>query len=225
MPLFDTFALNIDSAPRAHVDHICSQVWRAYANGELTEDEAQSLAELARDRQRPKPPKPKVAPPRRAPRSPDRQRSLERRRRLSAAGMMPPGLAMQFTVGERAVLYVVATEVKRRGQCDLYIDQLAAFAGVGRSTCRNALRQAKRLGLIQIDERRLSRRYNDANRITIISREWCAWLAHGRTAPDPWQKETVKNVKRTQQPYFQYAPRSCGKPSAPESNTATADTG
>jgi len=93
---------------------------------------------------------------------------------------MPPGLAAQFTVGERAVLYVVATEVKQRGQCDLYIDQIAAFAGVGRSTARNALRMAKRLGLIQVDERRLSHRYNDANKVTIVSREWRAWLAHGK---------------------------------------------
>ena len=94
------------------------------------------------------------------------------------------------------MLYVIALEVKRRGQCDLYTDQIAAFAGVGRSTCRNALRQAKRLGLIAVEERRLSRRYNDANRVTIISREWLVWLAHG-------QKETVKNVKPTQQPDYQ----------------------
>ena len=198
MPLFDTFALDIERAPREHLDVLCSNFWRAYANGELSDDEAQSLAELARDRQRPKPP-PKPLPPRQArrpPHSPDRQRSLERRRRLSAAGMMPPGLAAQFTVGERAVLYVIALEVKRRGQCDLYIDQIAAFAGVCRTTARNAQRTAKRLGLIQIDERRLSRRYNDANRVTIISREWLVWLAHG-------QKETVKNVKPTQQPDYQ----------------------
>jgi hypothetical protein len=110
--------------------------------------------------------------------------------------MMPPALAAQFTVGERAVLYVVAQEVKRRGRCDLYTDQIAAFAGVCRTTARNALRIAKRLGLIQIDERRLSRRYNDANRITILSREWHAWLAHGR-------RETVKNVKSTRQPDYQ----------------------
>jgi hypothetical protein len=198
MPLFDTLAWDIEHTPLEHLDSICSRLWRAFANGELDEDQAQSLAELARDRQRPKPP-PKPLPPRqprRAPRSPDRQRSLQRRRRLSAAGMMPPGLAAQFTVGERAVLYVIAQQVKLRGQCDLYIDQIAAFAGVGRTTARNAQRTAKRLGLIRIDERRLSRRYNDANRITIISQEWLAWLAHGR-------KETIKNVKPTRQPDYQ----------------------
>ena len=197
MPLFDTFAWDIDHAPREHLDHVCSGFWRAYQRGELTEDEAQSLAELARERQRPKPPKRRhVTPLRRPPRSPDRQRSLERRRRLSAAGMMPPGLAAQFTVGERAVLYVVACEIKRRGQCDLYIDQIAAFAGVGRTTARNALRLAKRSGLIEVDERRLSHRYNDANKVTIVSREWLVWLAHGRG-------ETVKNVKPTRQPDYQ----------------------
>jgi hypothetical protein len=223
MPLFDMFAWDIERAPLEHLDPICSRFWRAYANGELTDDEAQSLAELARDRQRPPPPKP--LPPRqarRAPRSPDRQRSLERRRRLSAAGMMPPGLAAQFTVGERAALYVIAQEVKRRGQCDLYIDQIAAFAGVCRTTARNALRIAKRLGLIQIDERRLSRRYNDANRVTIVSREWCAWLAHG-------QKQSVKNTKPTQQPYFRYEPpnrkSSSQQAAKPQPNTNRVDTG
>jgi hypothetical protein len=54
MPLFDTFALDIDRAPLEHLDPIYSTFWRAYQRGELTDDEAQSLAELARDRQRPK---------------------------------------------------------------------------------------------------------------------------------------------------------------------------
>jgi hypothetical protein len=220
MPLFDMFAWDIEHTPPEHLDHVCSLIWRAWEAGNLSEDEAQSLAELAHDRQRPKPP-PKPLPPRqarRAPHSPDRQRSLERRRRLSAAGMMPPGLAAAFTVGERAALYVVATEVKRRGQCDLYTDQIAAFAGVGRTTCRNALRIAKRLGLIQIDERRLSARYNDANRITIISREWRVWLAYGR-------KETVKNVKPTYQPVFQHASAKPSLAAKPQPNTTGVDTG
>jgi hypothetical protein len=191
----DSLALEIDSAHPKHLDYLARQLWQAHAAGQLDDAAAQGLAEALRARQRgPMPsiraggnnaPAGKCELRRRPPRSPDRQRSMERRRRLSAAGLMPPALALKFTVGERAVLYVVATEVRRRKQCDLYIDQLAAFAGVGRTTCRNALRQAKRLGLIQIDERRLSARYNDANRITIIDRAWLAWLAHGR-------KETVK---------------------------------
>jgi hypothetical protein len=223
MPLFDTFALDIERAPLEHLDPICSLIWRAWEAGNLSEDEAQSLAELAHGRQRPKP-KPPIKPlaPRRAPRSPARQRSLERRRRLSAAGMMPPGLAAQFTVGERAALYVIAQEVKRRGQCDLYNAQGAAFAGVGCSTYRNALREAQRLGLIKIDPRPIGRRYNDANKVTIVSREWLAWLAHART-------EGVKKPAPTYQPVFQHRPRlwkTSPKPAAnPAPNTRRVETG
>jgi hypothetical protein len=219
MPLLDELTWDIENAPLEHLDPVYSRLWQAHASGDLSDDEAQALAELARDRQRPKPPKLLVRPRplRRAPRSPDRQRSLERRRRLSAAGMMPPGLAARFTVGERAALYVVATEVKRRGQCDLYIDQIAAFAGVGRSTTRNALRTAKRLGLIEVDQRRLSARYNDANKVTIISREWRMWLTYG-------QKETVKNAKPAYQPKFPEQvrdPRQAVKPPSDTSRVAS----
>jgi hypothetical protein len=192
-PVFDTLALDIERLPRKHLDYLCRQVWAAYAAGELTDDEAQTLDEMARDRRRPQrsapPPRPK-----RPPRSPDRQRSLERRRRLSAAGMMPPGLALKFTVGERAVLYVIATEVSRRGRCDLYVDQLAAFAGVSRSTAKNAIRVARKLGVIEVELWKQAPDWNGPNRITIKSKEWLVWLAHGR------QKMTVKNLTTTLKP-------------------------
>ena len=120
----------------------------------------------------------------RLPRSPDRQRSLERRRRLSAAGLMPPGLALRFTVGERAVLYVIATEIRRRGQCDLYVDQIAAFSGTSRSTTKNAIREARRLKLIDVQAWKQAPDWNGPNRITIISGEWLSWLEHGRERND-----------------------------------------
>jgi hypothetical protein len=186
--LFDTFALEIDRAPYKHLDYICRQFWAAHAARKLTDGEAQSLAELARDRQRARPPSffrpPSPPVPRRRPRSPDRQRSLERRRRLSAAGMMPPGLALKFTVGERAVLYVIATEVQRRGRCDLYLDKIAAFAGVGRSTAKNAIREAKRLRLLTVEPWKQAPDWNGPNRIRIVDQAWLAWLAHGPKGND-----------------------------------------
>jgi hypothetical protein len=216
MSFADSLALEIDRAHVKHLDYLARQLWAAHANGTLDDATAQGLAETLRERQRVggQRPGPQDAPAaisvnraaglqRRPPRSPDRQRSLERRRRLSAAGMMPPGIALKFTVGERAALYVVATEVKRRGQCDLYVDQIAAFAGVGRSTCKNALRMAKRLGLITVDERRIGYRYNDANRVRIVSKEWLAWLAHG-------QKETVNFLTRTTNQDFKRSAFSAG---------------
>jgi hypothetical protein len=194
--VFDTLALDIERMSRKHLDELCRGIWAALADGKLSEDEAQSLDEMARDRRRPPPQAIPVPPPRPKPRprSPDRQRSLERRRRLSAAGMMPPALACRFTVGERAALYVVATEASRRGRCDLYVDQIAAFAGVSRSTAKNAIRVAKRLGMIKVEPWKMVADWNGPSRIRIVDKAWLAWLAQGR------QKMTVKNLTTTLKP-------------------------
>jgi len=53
-------------------------------------------------------------------------------------------MRQEFTEGERAVLCVVGTEVKRHGICDWPIDKIAAIAGVGRTTVQNALHTARR---------------------------------------------------------------------------------
>jgi hypothetical protein len=207
--LFDTLALDIERLPRKHLDELCRRVWAALADGMLTEDEAQTLDEMARDRRRP-PPQAIPAPPPRPkprPRSPDRQRSLERRRRLSAAGMLPPVLACRFTLGERAVLYVIATEVSRRGRCDLYVDQIAAFAGVSRSTAKNAIREARKLGVIEVEPWKQAPDWNGPSRIRIVDKAWLTWLAHAAkkmtvknltTTPKPVERETVRQDKNLQ---------------------------
>jgi hypothetical protein len=51
---------------------------------------------------------------------------------------------------------------------------------VGRSTAKNALRMAKRLGLLEIEEWKQAPDWNGPNRIRIISPEWMTWLSHGR---------------------------------------------
>ena len=109
-------------------------------------------------------------------RSPDRQRSLERRRRLAASGPMPPQLACQFTTGQLSVLRIVSDEVRRKGRCTLYVDEIAARAGVSHRHAQAALRWAEELRLLRIVERRLTGTRNDTNVVTIISAEWLAWL-------------------------------------------------
>jgi DNA-binding transcriptional MocR family regulator len=89
---------------------------------------------------------------------------------------MPGTLAARFTVGETAVLAVIAQEVARHGACHLFIEQLAALAGVTRSTVKRALKEAHGLGFIRIEERRLTAWRNDANVVTIIDPAWSAWL-------------------------------------------------
>ena len=89
---------------------------------------------------------------------------------------MPPALACRFTLAEQAVLAVVAAEVARHGRCTLVIDHIAALAGVSRATVKRALREAQRLSLVRIEERRLSAWRNAPNVVTIVSSEWSAWL-------------------------------------------------
>jgi DNA invertase Pin-like site-specific DNA recombinase len=60
--------------------------------------------------------------------SPDRLASRDRRRRLAYSGPLPQALACQFTVGQLAVLRVVADEVRLRGLCVLPLGAIAARA-------------------------------------------------------------------------------------------------
>jgi hypothetical protein len=87
-------------------------------------------------------------------RSPDKQASIDRRRRLAAAGPLPPAWASRFTTGELAALKIIGSEVRQHGVCALYIDAIAARAGVCRTTAQNALREARALGLVVVKERR-----------------------------------------------------------------------
>ena len=74
------------------------------------------------------------------------------------------------------MLAVVAAEVLRHSACTLTIGHIAALAGVSETTVRNALRAARGLGLVMIEERRVSAWRNAPNVVTITSREWSAWL-------------------------------------------------
>jgi hypothetical protein len=89
---------------------------------------------------------------------------------------MPPALAARFTVGELAVLRIVADEVRARGLCDRTLPELAARAGVCRTTAQNAIRQAAREGLLTVQRRPRPGRKNLANVLRVVSREWVTWI-------------------------------------------------
>jgi hypothetical protein len=74
---------------------------------------------------------------------------------------------------------VVAVEVVKRNTCTLAIGAIAALAGVSETTVRRALRQARLLALVTIQERRLSRFRNETNVVSIISGSWSSWLRLG----------------------------------------------
>jgi hypothetical protein len=167
----------LQSAPAAF-PALVQQLWAAFAAGQVTETEAEELSALV---MRPAPALVDPAGPGRAPRArvarPLPPEDVERRRRWAAAGRMPPALALRFTPGETAALAVVSAQVAKHGAHTLPHAATARIAGVSRSTVRNALREAKRLGLVHVRERRLSRFRSDTNVVRIVSPEWNAWNA------------------------------------------------
>lgn len=183
----------IDGAiSRAELDAISRRLWAAVAAGHVGEAEADLIAARLHARQmRGRAPEPArhaqhagVAPrPRRGRvRSPDRQRSLERRRRLAASGGLPPALAARFTTGQLAVLRIVADEVRARGTCDRCLDEIAARAGVSRATAKSTIRDARQIGLVTVQERRRPGAKSLPNVLRIISPEWTTWLRIGPRA-------------------------------------------
>src|SRR3954470_4641816 len=165
----------VEASPRVELAKVSSLLWRAFAAGQVSEAEASELSDLIESRRAlpaaQKPIQRRLIGSR--PRSPA---SLERRRRWAASGALPPTLASRFTTAETAVLAVVAAEHQKHGRCTLVIDHIAALAGVGRTTVKNALREAQRQSLLRIEERRLSAWRNAPNVVTITAPEWLSWL-------------------------------------------------
>jgi hypothetical protein len=78
------------------------------------------------------------------------------------------------------VLRIVGNEVREKGCYARLITEIAARAGCGRTTVQNSIRQASRLGLLTVQERRRQGDVNLPNVVRIVSREWVAWLKRGR---------------------------------------------
>ena len=200
MTAIDMLAAISGTKSLAVLDGVARTLWADWANGKLTDDQAGTLAEMLERRKREvrgvdtvaaRAPqisaaakaqgRPSYFPAKRkGPICPNRRVSIERRRTLAASGPMPPTLACLFTTGELAALRIVADEARDRKQCGLTLGEIAARAGVGISTARNALRYAAREGLVTIEERRRDKRPNLANVVRIVSREWTAWIERGR---------------------------------------------
>lgn len=184
--LVDQISATIEAARSvAALDHVAKLVWQALGSDALAEAEADALLSLiqgrrqaAREAHKPvgiPPGRPSIFPPRRPQPSPRTARCLARRRQLAASGPLPPQLAAHFTLSEMAVLRIVRDEVRARGACAASIAEIAARAGVGRTTVQNAIRRAAKLCLVIVQERRRQGDTNLPNVIRIVSREWAAW--------------------------------------------------
>lgn len=197
----------ICDADSVALDDQARRVWRAFSDGDISEGDASSLHDLITRRRPVQVARPVASAPsvksvnryrtRQKPCRPDREASRARRRTLGGSGCMPAHLGSKFSEGLRAVLCVVAMEVKRRGVCDFPLDQIAALAGVCRTTVQTALHEARLCGLIRITHRPRRGAKSRTNLVEIISPEWRTWLCRGRMARPSWWVQTTKNVSPT----------------------------
>lgn len=180
----------------AELPALNARVWAAYAAGELTDDQAAELDVATRKPQNravpsrglggpvaveaaPAPISP--APKARQlalglPRPPMQRRAPDTRRRWAASGWIPPNLAVHFTQAEQAVLGVIAWRVSEQGLCDWPHEKIASLAGVSKTTARNAVRLARKLGLVSVEARPVNPFHHEANVVRIIAKDWGAWV-------------------------------------------------
>jgi hypothetical protein len=84
--------------------------------------------------------------------------------------------------GRATLSNVIADECRVHGFCDLSNDAIAARAGGHRTTVQSALRKARELGLITVQNRGRHGQRNLTNVVQLIASEWLAWLQLGAAA-------------------------------------------
>lgn len=207
--LFEDYRSLIERSPRANLGAIRENLWRVdWPAGRLTDDQAQGLDDFIQARLTA--PAVAVAAPRAARPSPGRPprvkdpARLERRGRWSASSWMPAHIAGLFTLAERALLNVVAYEVKASGSCCVCYETLGRRAGVSKATVKRAMRLAETLNLIAVERRPVRPFRHAPNVVTIVSREWLAWLRIGGAQGVQWRTPMKRRVER------EGSERACG---------------
>jgi DNA-binding MarR family transcriptional regulator len=191
------------------LDHLARSIWQTHSDGGLSDSEAQELAERVASRRMPLRGARKlkdghslisaIPQARFKNRGYRLSESLQRRKRLAFSGPLPPAIAAHFTIAELAALRIIGDDVRARGRCDACNDEIAARAGISRSSAKNAVREAVRLGMLSREERRYRGRRSDPNVLTIISREWLAWLHKaGRGQNRDHQGYKIKNKAQSE---------------------------
>lgn len=112
-------------------------------------------------------------------RSPEeRRKAVERRRRWGGSGSLPHEIRHAYSEAERAALAVIADRCKKRGYCDASVEEIAAVAGVSRTSVQTAIRKArsKTLAHIKVTVRPRPGQKHLTSVIRIICGKWLTWL-------------------------------------------------
>jgi hypothetical protein len=220
----EQFAGAIERAPFSDLNDLAHKLWKAHAAGHLDDAEAQGFAERI-EAKRPKrvatsgPPTSfrQIREPRKRQRSPDKAKSIARRRRLAKYAPLRPDTVEHFTTCELAVLYIVIDAIMRHGRCSLYIALIAARAGTCETKVRDALHKARNHALLYTNERRRRGQKSLANITWIANRRWGEWLRkvwdqRRRAWPSPEhdQASGCRNTRSTDDIFNQMAKPDVG---------------
>lgn len=180
MPLATQFTCAIECAQFHELTDLSRDLWKAHAAGYLDDDTAQELAERIETR---KPKRQHLAGKRfqiagipTPQRSPDKQASIERRRRLARQSPVPPEHVHEFTLSMHAALTIIVGEIEKHGVCSLCMAAIAAAAGTCRTIVRNAMNKGRALGLLTRQERRRRGQKSLTNLVRILRPSWQHWL-------------------------------------------------
>jgi Helix-turn-helix domain len=93
---------------------------------------------------------------------------------IAASELLPPKLAIRFTVSQIAVLGIISLEALARqdGLCTLSYEKIASRSGCSVTTVKAAIRRAKELRMVTVQGRQQE---GLSNLIRIVSPEWLAW--------------------------------------------------
>ena len=110
--------------------------------------------------------------------SAERSKEIQRRRKWASGGSMPPEIRACYSEAERAALAVIADRCRKKGFCDMCLDEIARVAGVSRTSVQNAIRKARSKGLEHISVRERPQSYGKhlTNIIKIVSQSWRGWI-------------------------------------------------
>lgn len=183
-----TMEQRIQAAPGSVLYALEQRAWREWGAGRLSDLTATMIIDAIGSRRHElRQRKARVAQER------PRSEKTMLRRKMAAAGPCPPQMASHYTLGEQAILMVIAFEIRKHGFCDLAVGEIARLAGGSETAVRNTRRKAVQLGHMNVQVREHKDLPHETNILTAKSKEWITWIKKSAVSEGRAQKRDGDN--------------------------------